>query len=212
MTAGQRRAFQELLPRYSIPSGYAELDFQQLFGRCERIVVEIGFGDGTALLDMANAHPTWGYIGVEVYRPGVGNLLRRLADTELSNVRIAVDDAVDVLSRRIPRESLDEVLILFPDPWPKKRHHKRRLVQSSFVDLVVSRLRTGGRLRIATDSGDYAQHIADVVGDEPRFCLVAYADDLTSRPNDRPPTKYEQRGTELGNRVWHMTFERTAPT
>ena len=209
MTAGQHRAFAELLPRYSIPSGYAGLNFNKMFGRCERIVVEIGFGDGTALLDMAGAHPTWGCVGVEVYRPGVGNLLLRLADTGLSNVRIAVDDAVDVLRGRIPQESLDEVLILFPDPWPKKRHHKRRLVQPPFVDLLVSRLRTGGRLRIATDWADYAQHIVDVMDDEPRLRLVAGTNDLTLRPKDRPPTKYEQRGTELGHTVWDMTFEKT---
>ncbi len=203
ITFAQQRALDELLPRYGIDT--RQPDFQDKFDCYGSVITEIGFGDGQALLEMAGAHPDCGYLGIDVFRPGVGNLLLQIEALGLDNIRVAKGDAVDVLSHYLPPESLHEVWVMFPDPWPKKRHHKRRLIQPAFVDLVTSRLRANGRLRIATDWQGYAEHIETVITNEPRLSRVAVPH------GDRPVTKYEKRGVALGHRVWDMEFQKHAP-
>ena len=203
ITPAQQRALCELLPRYGIDT--QQPNFHDKLGRYPSVITEIGFGNGQALLEMACAHPDRGYLGFDVFRPGVGNLLLKIEALGLDNIRVANGDAVDVLTHYVPPESLHEVWVMFPDPWPKKRHHKRRLIQPAFVDLVISRLRADGRLRIATDWQDYAEHIESVIADEPDLKRVAV-------PHcDRPLTKYEKRGVALGHPVWDMEFQKRAP-
>ena len=151
ITSAQRRALKDLWPRYGVEAGDAPLEFTRLFGREAPVILEIGFGNGESLASSAAAHPETNYLGIEVHRPGAGSLLRRLATEELDNVRVMLGDAKDILADRIPVASLSAVQLFFPDPWPKKRHHKRRLVQPDFAALVTSRLKPGGDWHLATD-------------------------------------------------------------
>ena len=202
ITPAQQRALDELLPRYGIDT--QQPNFHDKLSSYRSVIAEIGFGNGQALLEMACAHPDCGYLGIDVFRPGVGNLLLQIEALGLDNIRVANGDAVDVLSHYIPPESLHEIWVMFPDPWPKKRHHKRRLIQPAFIDLVTSRLRASGRLCIATDWQDYAQHIETVIANQPELTRVAVTH------GDRPVTKYEKRGVALGHRVWDMEFQKRA--
>jgi tRNA (guanine-N7-)-methyltransferase len=206
VTDAQRRALESLLPRFGIPFARAPLDLDHAFGRAAPKVLEIGFGMGDTTARIAAENPGTDYLGVEVHNPGVGSLLKRIADLELGNVRLIQHDAVEVLEHMIPPASLDGVHLFFPDPWPKKRHHKRRLIQPPLVALLVSRIKPGAYVHAATDWEDYAQQIMEVFAAEPG--LVNTADDFAPRPGWRPRTKFEERGLKLGHKVWDVVFRR----
>jgi tRNA (guanine-N7-)-methyltransferase len=208
ITDAQVRALDALWPKYGVDGGDTLLDFNVLFGRHAPRTVEIGFGNGENLSRMAAGHPERDYLGIEVHRPGVGRLLLALEEGHLGNVRVICHDAVEVLERQIPRESLDEVVLLFPDPWPKKRHHKRRLVQGAFVELVTERLRPAGVLRMATDWQPYAQEMLAVLTANPRLRNLATDGTYVPRPAERAATRFEKRGERLGHDVWDLAFRR----
>ncbi len=209
ITDAQQRALDLLWPRYGVAFAPLPLDLDALFGRRAARVVEIGFGNGENLAALADAHPDRDYLGIEVHRAGLGRFLLSADRMGLTNARVACHDAVEVLEHQIVPHALDEVLILFPDPWPKKRHHKRRLIQPPFVDLLASRLKPGGLLRLATDWQPYAQQMLAVLGD--CTALTNLAPDLAyiERPAERAPTRFEKRGARLGHGVWDLAFRRT---
>jgi tRNA (guanine-N7-)-methyltransferase len=207
MTDAQRRALQGLWPRYGVDAGAAPLDFADLFGRRAPVTLEIGFGHGEALAALALAHPDVDYLGVEVHRPGIGSLLRRLHAAGSTNVRVLAADAHEVLTHRIPDGAVAAVHLFFPDPWPKQRHHKRRLVQPAFVALVWRKLVPGGVFHLATDWQEYAEHMMTVLSAHPGFDNTAGVGRYAAR-GDRPLTKFEARGTRLGHGVWDLVFRR----
>lgn len=207
MTAAQQRALRELWPRYGIDSNRM-VDLHALFGRSAPVTLEIGFGNGDTLLAMAQASPETDFIGIEVHRPGVGRLLQALEDRHINNVRVMCDDAVEILQRCLPDHCLQRVLLFFPDPWHKKRHHKRRIVQPEFVELLAKKLQHGGILHMATDWENYAQHMLEVVGASAAFRNCAGQGQYSGKPDWRPITKFEQRGLRLGHGVWDLLFER----
>lgn len=206
VTDAQRRARDEMLPRFGVPFSHDPLDLERVFGRAAPKILEIGFGMGETTADIASRHPGNDYLGVEVHTPGVGSLLKRIAGLGLTNVRVIQHDAVEVIEHMIPRASLDGVHIFFPDPWPKKRHHKRRLIQPAFVALLASRMKRGAYVHMATDWEDYARQIMEVLSAEP--LLANTADGYAPRPEYRPLTKFESRGLKLGHGVWDAVFRR----
>jgi tRNA (guanine-N7-)-methyltransferase len=206
MGSGQQRALVELAPRFVLPYAAAPLDAAAVFGRSAPLVLEIGFGMGAATAEVAAAQPGADFIGIEVHEAGVGALLQRIADRDLTNLRIVQHDAVEVLQWMIAPASLAGVHLWFPDPWPKKRHHKRRLVQPPFVALLASRLAPGGYVHCATDWQPYAEQMLAVLSAEP--LLVNTAQAYAPRPAGRPMTKFEQRGLTLGHGVWDLLFRR----
>lgn len=206
MTGAQRRSYDTLLPLWGIPYRPEPLDLEQAFGRSAPRILEIGFGMGEGTVAIAAAQPQNDYLAVEVHTPGVGSLLRRIAEAGITNVRVIQHDAVEVLTRMLEPACLDAVHVFFPDPWPKKRHHKRRLIQAGFTALVASRLKPGGILHVATDWEDYARHILAVLSAEPR--LANTADGYAPRPEYRSLTKFENRGIRLGHEVWDIVFRR----
>ena len=208
ITRGQRHAMDHLWPHYGVDSREEYLDLDRLFGRSASRVIEIGLGMGDALVEMAKAHPENDYIGVEVYRPGVGSLLKKLDEQGLSNVRVVCEDTVEVLKKMIPDASLAAICIFFPDPWPKRRHHKRRLIQSSFIHLLGEKLKSRGILHMATDWEDYARHMLSVMDQAPEFTNTAGQNNFAPRPDYRPLTKFEQRGQRLGHGVWDLIFKK----
>ncbi|MCX7176306.1 MAG: tRNA (guanosine(46)-N7)-methyltransferase TrmB [Proteobacteria bacterium] len=207
VTQAQQRHHEQGLPLWGIPYRPAPLDLAAAFGRDGTpIILEIGFGMGETTASIAAAHPENDYLGIEVHTPGVGGLLKEIAERELGNVRIIQHDAVEVLRDMIPLASLAAVHIFFPDPWPKKRHHKRRLIQPPLVQLLAERLIPGGILHCATDWEEYAQQMLEVLGAEP--LLENTAADFAPRPDYRPRTKFESRGLRLGHGVWDVVFRR----
>ena len=207
ITTAQERALLSLWPSYGIePAGMLDLD--ALFGRTAPRSVEIGFGNGENLLALAALHPERDYLGIEVHRPGVGRLLLGLAALDLKNVRVICCDTVEVLEQHLPPACLEEILVLFPDPWPKKRHHKRRLIQGPFVSVLAAHLSRGGTLHLATDWGPYAEEMLAVLTAEPLLRNVAPQGGFVPRPPERPQTRFERRGERLGHRVWDLTFRR----
>lgn len=210
ITRAQQQALAELWPIYGIASDVAPIDPARQFGRSASTIMELGFGNGETLVQLAAAAPHCNFLGVEVYRPGVGRLLRRVRELGLLNVRVFCDDAVDVLTHRIAKETLTKLLIFFPDPWPKKRHHKRRLIQPEFARLASERLIVGGTLHVATDWEDYAMHILDVLSHVDGLRNMAGEHCFAQRPGYRPLTKFESRGRALGHRVWDLLFERVS--
>lgn len=208
ITAAQQRALQELWPKYGLAFTPEPLDGRTLFGRDAPRTLEIGFGNGENLLALASAHPQRDFLGVEVHRPGVGRLLLALEARAVANVRVICHDAVEVLGQQIPPQSLEEILILFPDPWPKKRHHKRRLIQPPFAQLLQSRLTHGGVLRVATDWQPYALEILETLGAVPGLANLAAEGGFVARPAERAPTRFERRGERLGHEVWDLAFRR----
>ncbi|MET0067386.1 MAG: tRNA (guanosine(46)-N7)-methyltransferase TrmB [Candidatus Thiodiazotropha sp.] len=208
MTEGQQRAFDELWPRYGIEPPERLVHPSQLFGNPQPVILEIGFGNGEALSQMAHAQPDHNYLGVEVHSPGVGHLMIRLAEQESVNVRILQTDAMELLRHHLEPGSLARVLLYFPDPWHKRKHHKRRIVQQEFADLVHRTLIPGGVLHMATDWEDYAQQMMKVLSAHPGFVNQAGAGKFSQRPVTRPLTKFEQRGARLGHGVWDLLFER----
>ncbi len=204
----QQRAYDSLLPLYAIPYQTARIEPYAAFGRSAPLILEIGFGMGESTAHIAQAHPDRDFIGVEVHTPGVGSLLKHIEARGLSNVRIIQHDAVEVLQHMIGENTLAGVHIFFPDPWPKLRHHKRRLIQPDFVRLIASRLQIGGYLHAATDWQAYAEHILDTLSHEP--LLENTAENYAPRPLYRPLTKFEQRGLKLGHGVWDIVFHKRA--
>ncbi len=204
----QRRHYDEDLPRWGIPYSAVLLDLAAVFGRTAPKVLEIGFGMGETLAATAATHPENDYLGIEVHTPGVGSLLKEIVARGLTNLRIVQHDAVEVLREMIAPDALAAVQIFFPDPWPKKRQHKRRLIQPAFVELLVSRLAVGGTLHVATDWEEYAEQMLEVLSAEPRLenTVAAYA----PRPPSRPQTKFESRGLRLGHGVRDLVFRRSA--
>jgi tRNA (guanine-N7-)-methyltransferase len=206
MGTGQQRALAELGPRYVLPWRDAPLDFEQVFGRRAPVILEIGFGMGDATAQIAGNRPDTDFLGVEVHEAGVGALLRRIGEQQLANVRIVRHDAVEVLRHMVPPGSLAGVHVFFPDPWHKKRHHKRRLVQPPFVRLVAERLAPGGVVHFATDWLPYAEQMLQVLGDEP--ALENTAAGYAERPAYRPLTRFEARGVRLGHDVRDLLFRK----
>ena len=216
MGPGQERALAELGPRWVLPYRPERLDLERTFGRQAPRVLEIGFGMGDATAQIAAAHPEVDYLGCEVHEPGVGALLKRIGEQGLTNVRIVQHDAVEVLRDMLAPASLAAVHLYFPDPWHKKRHHKRRLVQPPFVALLASRLAPGGLVHMATDWEPYAHQMLEVLRAEsllkPSVAHPPEASGFSGRPGWRPPTKFEQRGLRLGHGVWDLLFERVGVT
>ena len=206
LTPAQQRAVETLLPVYGVSYAAESLDLEHAFGRQAPKILEIGFGMGAATAQIAAANPDKDYLGIEVHTPGVGNLLKLMEEQELTNLRVIQHDAVEVLRHMITDASLDGVHIFFPDPWPKKRHHKRRLLQAEFVALLCSKLKPGGYLHFATDWEEYAQWTLEVLRAEPK--LVNTVADYAPRLEYRPLTKFEQRGLNLGHGVWDLIFTR----
>jgi tRNA (guanine-N7-)-methyltransferase len=208
LTPGQQRALDKLWPEFGIDENNEPLDLNSLFGRDAPRVLEIGFGNGASLAEMAAKQPEQDFIGVEVHRPGVGQLLKSIDNEQLNNVRVACTDAVELLKTRIADKSLDRVQIFFPDPWHKKRHNKRRIIQPAFVNILASKLKHGGHLHLATDWQDYAEQMLVDVSANDRFQNCSHAGDYIERPDYRPLTKFEQRGHRLGHGVWDLLFKR----
>ena len=208
MSNAQKRAYDQLFDRYALAYSPRALDFAVAFGRAAPTILEIGCGMGETTAAIAQAHPHHNYLGIEVHSPGVGSLLKLIEEKQLANLRITQHDAVDVVEQMIRPDSLAGIHIFFPDPWPKKRHHKRRLIQPRFVQLLASRLVPGGCIHLATDWQDYAEQMLDVLENAP--FLENTAAGFAQRPDYRPPTKFEQRGVKLGHQVWDLLFQRTA--
>jgi tRNA (guanine-N7-)-methyltransferase len=212
MTEAQSRAHAQLWPRYGIESSGGPLDLVALFGRQGPVSLEIGFGNGENLVALAAAHPDEDFIGVEVHPPGVGQLLHKAAAAGLANLRVFQHDAVEVLRERIAPASLAAILVLFPDPWPKKRHHKRRLVSSQFAALAASRLAPGGTLQLATDWVPYAEWMLEVLDAAPELRNRAADGHYVPRNPGRAPTRFEARGERLGHEVRDLCYERVNPS
>ena len=206
MTSGQRRALAELGERYLIEFSGNTLDFDCLFGRRASRTVEVGFGTGDALVALAGSEPARDFLGIEVYPPGVGRLLAGCQEAGLENVRVAMADALDVLEHWLGPSSVEEVLVWFPDPWPKKRHHKRRLVRPRFAALVHRALQPGGRLHLATDWEPYAEHMLEVLDSHPGFSNCAAPDRFMPRSERRRETRFESRGRGRGHQVFDMAW------
>ena len=208
MTASQQRAYSDLWPAYGLEPAAGQIDLQQVFGRQAPTVLEIGFGMGDSLVTMASAAPELNFIGVEVHKPGVGRLLHLAESAQLENLRVYCADAVDVLKDCVPDNSLHRVQLFFPDPWHKKRHHKRRIMQASFIEMVLRKLQSGGQFHAATDWENYAEHMLEELGETGGMVNVAGAGNYAEKPDYRPPTKFERRGERLGHGVWDLVFSK----
>jgi len=210
LTDAQRRALEEQWPRFGVEFSREPLDLDALYGRHAPRVVEIGFGNGAYLAALAAERPARDYLGIEVHPPGIGHLLRLLATSSLTNVRVSGHDAVEVLDAQIPHASIDEIHILFPDPWPKKRHHKRRLIQPAFVACLADRLVPGGLLKLATDWRPYAEHMLEVLVGCSALENVAPDGGFAGKSGERAPTRFELRGERLGHEIWELAFRKLA--
>jgi tRNA (guanine-N7-)-methyltransferase len=208
LTASQARALDTLWPRFGIEPPEAPLDLDALFGRHAPRTLEVGFGSGDNLAELAARHPERDYLGVEVHDPGIGRLLLLIERERLSNMRIARHDAVEVVASWLPPACLDEVLIFFPDPWHKKRHHKRRLVQPAFLEKLARVMARGARLHLATDWAPYAEQMLDVCNACPAFENAAEGGGYARRPESRPLTRFERRGLRLGHEVFDLRYVR----
>ena len=202
----QQRYYEEMMPRIGVPYVNAPLDLDALFGRAAPKIFEIGCGMGETSAAIAAAHPENDYLGLEVHTPGVGSLCKLVAEGGIHNLRVCQHDAVEVLRDMIGPETLSGVHVFFPDPWPKKRHHKRRLIQPPLVATLAARLKQGGYIHCATDWHEYAEQMLEVLSAEP--LLENTADGFAPRPDYRPLTKFEQRGLRLGHGVWDLVFRK----
>lgn len=208
MTDAQQQAFAEYWQQFGIDfqnTLFTAEDWQKHFAQQVPLVLDIGFGNGESTVALAQAHPDWNIIGIEVYRPGVGHLFRQLVENNIKNVRVFCHDAVEVLQAMIASQSLQRVQIFFPDPWQKKRHHKRRLIQPAFVSLIAERLQPQGELVLATDWQDYAEYMAQVLTEQTAFSKSS-EDIFVPRDHLRPLTKFERRGQKAGHNVWDLKF------
>jgi tRNA (guanine-N7-)-methyltransferase len=212
MTPGQERALTEHWQAFGVDLGAAPLDLEATFGRRAPRCLEIGFGVGEVIGSLAENNPHIDYLGIEVHRPGVGRLLLRAAQAGVSNLRVICHDAVEVLRDKIRDDSLDEILVFFPDPWHKKRHHKRRLIDPAFVNLAAAKLRVDGVLRLATDWQAYAEQMLAVCNANPHIESLSEDGSYVARPDFRPATRFERRGERLGHGVWDLAYtKRTSP-
>jgi tRNA (guanine-N7-)-methyltransferase len=205
-SAAQQRAYQELLPRFGVPYRAAPLEWREVFGREAPVVAEIGFGMGETTARIAAANPGTDYLAIEVHSPGVGALLKKIGEEAIANIRVVQHDAVEVMRDMVPAGSLAAIHVFFPDPWPKKRHHKRRLLQRDFVELAVTRLAPGGVLHVATDWREYADEVLALLEATPGLANTARG--FAPRPDSRPETKFEQRGRRLGHGVFDIVFRK----
>jgi tRNA (guanine-N7-)-methyltransferase len=210
-TPAQERALSELWPRYGIDLGPKALDLEAAFGRNARRCLEIGFGAGEVIGSLAGNRPDDDFLGIEVHRSGVGRLLLQAEQLGMKNLRVICQDAVEVLRDHIADESFDEILVFFPDPWHKKRHHKRRLIDARFAALAASKLRTDGILRLATDWQDYAEQMLVVCNGCPALASLSPDRAFVARPDFRAPTRFERRGERLGHGVWDLAFAKQRP-
>src|SRR5450631_1798891 len=215
VTAAQERALTELWPAYGLDFTDGSIDLDVAFGRTSTRgasprCLEIGFGAGEVIGALAEANPHIDYLGIEVHRSGVGRLLLRAAQAKLENVRVVCHDAVEVLKTAIKDDSFDEILVFFPDPWHKKRHHKRRLIDSAFAATLAAKLRRGGVLRLATDWQAYAEQMLAVCNENPQLASLSADATFVARPDFRPPTRFERRGARLGHGVWDLAYTKVA--
>jgi tRNA (guanine-N7-)-methyltransferase len=208
MTESQRKALEELWPDFGLEFADEPLDIESLFGRDAQHALEIGFGNGDTLVQQASEHPDTDFIGIEVHEPGIGHCLIAARNAGVENLRLIAHDAIEVLRHQIAAGSLDRINLYFPDPWPKKRHHKRRIVQQAFLEMCADRLKPGGALHIATDWANYAEHIDAELDASPLFVVSESCEHDGDQPLDRPRTKFEQRGLRKGHRIWDWRFER----
>ncbi|MDQ3185663.1 MAG: tRNA (guanosine(46)-N7)-methyltransferase TrmB [Pseudomonadota bacterium] len=202
----QRRAHEILMPKYGIPFAENLLNLEAIFGRSAPKILEIGFGMGETTAIIARNHPQHDYLAIDVHAPGIGSLLKQIDELGLTNVRIVQHDAVEVLQQMLPSDCLDGVHIFFPDPWPKARHQKRRLIQLEFISLLCRRLKRDGYIHAATDWESYADEILKILSNESQLTNTAV--DYALRPDYRPLTKFEQRGLRLGHGVWDVVFKK----
>ncbi len=210
LTPSQQKALTELWPDYGLEFSGEAFDFDAVFGRNVPRVLEIGFGNGETLVQQAMRAPEKDFVGIEVHEPGVGHCLLKARDSGIKNLRVIVHDAIEVLQQQVPPLSLERVNLYFPDPWPKKRHHKRRIVQDSFVNLIAERLADNGTLNIATDWADYAEHIDDVLSRSDRFACLERREHDGDAPRDRPRTKFEARGLRKGHGICDWCFRKSS--
>ncbi len=206
LSESQKKALDDAWQGWVLEIGDEPYDFSDVFGRDSFATLEIGFGMGHALLQLAEENPSQNFVGVEVHLAGIANVLKGIEEKSLSNIRLFQVDAIDVLKQCVVDDTFDKVLLLFPDPWHKTRHHKRRLVQPEFLSLVSQKLKPSGIFHVATDWQDYAQHVLEVMADCNEFTAVVPKEGYNVRPEDRPMTKYEQRGLRLGHKIWDLTF------
>ena len=208
LTPSQQRALEELWPQFGVPFSGEPLQFEALFGRVAPVVLEIGFGNGDTLVQLAAEHPDLDFLGIEVHEPGVGHCLLRARDAGVTNLRLVRHAVVEVLEAMIAPASLSRINLYFPDPWPKKRHHKRRLVQPAFLELVASRLSPDGTFNVATDWENYAEHIEAAIHGSGLFECAEKRVHSGEQPLDRPVTKFERRGLRHGHRIRDWRFVR----
>jgi len=209
LTPSQQRALTELWPEYGVEYAPEMHELASLFGRTAPVVLEIGFGNGETLVEQAATAPELDFLGIEVHEPGVGHCLLKARDAGISNLRLIMHDAIEVLFRQVPSRSVQRINIYFPDPWPKKRHHKRRLIQPAFLELIHSKLQPGGALHIATDWANYAEHIDELFADSVLFNCQERREHGGEAPLDRPQTKFERRGLKKGHRIFDWRFMKT---
>ena len=210
ITSGQERALAEHWPRYGLDvDENLRVDAASLFGDARELILEIGFGNGESFGQMAEAAPQQGFVGIEVHRPGVGHALVLAAAAGINNLRVIRHDAVAIIRDHVPDGALSRVQIYFPDPWPKARHHKRRIVQRAFTDLIWRKLRAGGEIHCATDWENYAEWMRDIFAGDPKWQNLGNADGFAPRPDWRPQTKFERRGERLGHGVWDLRYRKT---
>ena len=212
ITPSQERALHELWPDYGVEYAESLIDFDTLFERTAPVVLEIGFGNGESLVELAAASPDLDFLGIEVHEPGVGHCLLKAEEAGVRNLKVVAHDAIEVLKNQVPAGSLARVNLYFPDPWPKKRHHKRRIVQPEFVNLIADRLVDGGTLNVATDWANYAEHIDEILSRSDRFTCTECRDHEGDQPFERPQTKFERRGLRKGHGISDRCFKKTMDT
>lgn len=208
MTIRQEASLEMLLPQFGRKISDGAVRFEELFGRVAPVWLEIGFGMGASLVEQASRHPEINFLGIEVHTPGVGAMLGAMQAAQCQNIRVFDEDAIEVLDKCLPDESLDRVQLFFPDPWPKARHHKRRIVQTTFAQQIRRKLKIGGIFHMATDWENYAEHMRDVMNAAIGYQNLSSTHDFIPRPDERPFTKFEKRGERLGHGVWDLMYQR----